>query len=58
MVLIATSAQELQTLVNRLNIVSKRYDLLINAEMTKVMTTVNGVCDITIDDQTVEVMDT
>jgi len=29
---IATSTQELQTLVNRLNIVSNRYDLLINAE--------------------------
>ena len=57
-VLIATSAQELQTLVNHLNIVSKRYDLLINAEKTKVMTTVNGSCDVTIDNQTVEVMDT
>jgi len=57
-VLIATSTQELQTLVNRVNIVSKRYDLLINAEKTKVMTTASGSCDITIDSQTVEVTDT
>jgi len=32
--MLATSAQELQTLVNRVNIVSKRYDLLLNAEKT------------------------
>ena len=56
--LIATSAQKLQTLMNRLNIVSKRYDLLINEEKTNIITTVNGTCDITIDNQTVEVMDT
>jgi len=56
-VLIATSAL-LQTLVNRLNIVSERYDLLINAEKTKVITTDNGSCHITIDNQTVEVVDT
>jgi len=57
-VLIATSAQELQT-VNRLNIINKRYrhNLLINTEKTKVMTTGNGGCYITIDNQTVEVME-
>ena len=44
--------------MNHLNIVSKRYGLLINAEKTKVMTTDNGNSDITIDNQTVEVVDT
>jgi len=44
--------------VNRLNIVSKRYDLPINAEKTKVMAVDNGSCNITIDNQTIEVMDT
>jgi len=38
-VLIATSEQELQVLVDRLNTVSNQYNLMINVDKTKVMTT-------------------
>ena len=38
-VLIATSEKELQVLVDRLNTVSNQYNLMINVDKTKVMTT-------------------
>jgi len=57
-ILIATSVEELQELVNRLNTASKKYDLLINAEKAKVMVTGKNSCDILIDNQKIEVVGT
>jgi len=46
--LVACSKDELQELVNRLDRVSSRYNLMINIEKTKVMATANQQCNITI----------
>jgi len=45
-VLVACSEDELQELVNRLDQLSSRYNLVINIEKTKVMATANQQCDI------------
>jgi len=47
-VLVACSEDELHELVNRLDRVSSRYNLMINIEKTKVMATANQQCNITI----------
>jgi hypothetical protein len=53
-VLISTSEQELQDLVNRLERVSSKFDLMINVDKTKVMATDGTICNICIDNLKVE----
>ena len=53
-VLLACSETDLQDLVNRLDVVSKRYSLLINVDKTKTMATNGTSCNISINGERLE----
>ena len=53
-VLLACSEMELQELVNRIDNVSRKYSLMINVDMTKVMATNGITCNININGEDVE----
>jgi hypothetical protein len=56
-VLVATSPEELQDLVSRVDRVAKKYNMLINASKTKVMISTNEVLDIVVDGNRFEQVD-
>jgi len=56
--LIATSEQELQVLVDRDNTVSNQYNLMINVDKTKVMATCKNKCNILINNEKLQQVDT
>jgi len=57
-ILLATSEAELQELVDRLDRVSRKYSLLINADKTKVMASDGIACRILIQNELLEQVDT
>jgi len=57
-ILLATSEAEQQELVDRLDLVSREYSLLINADKTKVMASDGIVCHILIQNELLEQVDT
>ena len=57
-VLVATSQQDLQDLVDRLHRFSGKYGLLLNKEKTKVMSTEEKPCMISVDGKVLDEVDT
>jgi len=57
-ILLATSEAEQQELVDRLDLVSREYSLLINVDKTKVMASDGIVCHILIQNELLEQVDT
>ena len=57
-ILLATSEAELQELVDRLDLVSRKYSLLINVDKTKVMASDGIACCILIQNELLEQVDT
>ena len=56
--MIFTSEQELQVLVDRLNTVSNQYNLMINVDKTKVKATCKNKCNILINNEKLQQVDT
>src|SRR6218665_3358457 len=57
-ILIANTMEELQTLMRRLNKAGRKSGLQINTSKTKVMTTTGATCQIRINEETLEQVDT
>src|SRR6218665_3818237 len=57
-ILIANTMEDLQTLMRRLNEAGRKFGLQINTSKTKVMTTTGATCQIRINEETLEQVDT